>query len=185
MNAFDFKLQPKTLLFVCGEEGFCRQTYLDGGNVRTWGFGLTARSGFDVLQYIRKNAEVSECVKQFIFVFNHYFCRVADILGHDASLEVLTGASSFHWNTGSIDKASWVHYFKDGDLEIAEKHFLEWDKPEYILARRKREADLIFRNKWDIQPCTEWLELTKSRHINWKSGIHYNILPVITKALNQ
>lgn len=176
-------LDLKTLQMVCGEEGFCRRVYKDGGNVATWGFGLTLASGFDIRKYFHNDASVDECCKQFVFVFNHYFLRVCSVLGSDASLEVLTGAASFHWNTGAIDRASWVHYWKLKEYETAEKHFLEWDKPASVIERREREARLIFHNEWNIQPCTEWQRVLHSGHIDWKSGLHVNIVPALKKAL--
>lgn len=179
-------LDPKTCQMVCGEEGFCRRTYLDGGNVNTWSVGLTAASGVDVRKYIGVDASYDECFKQFVFVFNHYFQTVCRVLGEkNPSLEVLTGAVSFHWNTGDIETASWVGLWKSGDMETAERHFMEYDKPASILKRRQREANLIFRGEWDIQPCIEWHTFKRNRHIDWKSGHAVEILPSIKKALSR
>src|SRR5690348_3411705 len=101
-------LNEKTCLMICGEEGFSRRTYFDSGQVNTWSFGITNASGFDVRKYIHQAATQDECVKAYLEVLNGYFREVCKALGDGVSLEVLTGATSFHWNTGAINRASWV-----------------------------------------------------------------------------
>jgi lysozyme len=91
-----------------------------------------------------------------------------DILGNDlaktfeprvnralpaAAQNVFDGAASFDFNTGAIDRASWVGKFKTGALSAAEASFKSWNKGGgKVLAgltkRRAREADIIFRNRY-------------------------------------
>lgn len=78
--------------------------------------------------------------------------RVAKAFGRSVPQTVFDGAVSFDFNTGGILKASWVPLWLAGNMAEAEAHFLQWNKPPEIRTRRKREADLIFRNKYYSPP---------------------------------
>jgi lysozyme len=66
---------------------------------------------------------------------------------------VFDGAVSFHFNTGAIERASWVKVFRSGDLSAAEASLKSWTKAggkvlKGLVRRRAEEADLIFRERY-------------------------------------
>ena len=60
----------------------------------------------------------------------------------------LAGALSFHYNTGAVQRASWLKRFLAGDAEAARAAILDWRRPLEILPRRRRERDLFFDAQW-------------------------------------
>jgi len=65
----------------------------------------------------------------------------------------IEGATSFDFNTGAINKASWVKFWDADEDKEARRRFLLWNKAggkrlRGLAARREREADIIFLNRW-------------------------------------
>ena len=66
---------------------------------------------------------------------------------------VFDGAVSFDFNTGAIERASWVARFQAGDNAGAETSLKAWNKAggrvlSGLVRRRGAEADLIFRGRY-------------------------------------
>ena len=98
-------------------------------------------------------------------------------------------ALSFHWNTGSISKASWVGMFKAGRMADAEASLKSWNKAggKVVLGlttRRGMEADLLFRGRWSADgTINEYTRLTASYTPVWSSAKRVNIEAALRAAL--
>jgi len=64
------------------------------------------------------------------------------------SEEQFAAALSFHYNTGAIERATWVKSWLKGDRKAARAEILNWARPVSILGRRRKEQALFFDGKW-------------------------------------
>jgi len=137
----------KGAAFIAAHEGVVTRAYRDVAGVLTIGVGHTAAAGpptpkpgmtitrgtaFDILhrdleRYERRVAEALPGVDQHVF----------------------DGAVSFDFNTGAIDRATWVRRFRAGDRDGARAGLTQWIKAggrtvPGLKRRRAAEARLIF-----------------------------------------
>jgi len=136
------KLSARGREDIALSEGVRTTAYRDSVGVWTIGIGHTASAGPPAPKAGMKltRAEVMDIFAKDVAKFE---ARVTKALG-DVPQNVFDGAVSFDFNTGGIDKASWVAAYKRGDMAEARRRFLLWNKPSEIIGRRKREAALIF-----------------------------------------
>lgn len=76
----------------------------------------------------------------------------------NVSQNVYDGAVSFAFNCGNkaLKTASWVAAYKAGNMADAEQRLMLWNKAGGkvvggLINRRRREADLIFRGKYNLK----------------------------------
>lgn len=129
-------------------EGLRTTAYKDSVGVWTIGYGHAATSGRPPIPKSGMKITAAQASQILADDLAHaYEPAVRKALG-PVPQHVFDGAVSFHFNTGSIDTASWVDSYLAGDMKDAERRFLLWNKPPEIVGRRKREADLIFRGEY-------------------------------------
>lgn len=145
-------VSPAGLRFIKAEEGTVLKAYRDVGGVWTIGTGHTAAAGGlkpvagMTITPKQATALLAEDLKKFE-------ARVKKYLGPNQPQHVIDGAVSFDFNTGAIHLASWVDAFLAGDMKTAETKFKLYNKAggrtiAGLVARRNREADIIFRNRY-------------------------------------
>lgn len=166
------KITEKVVGEIIYHEGFVREAYKDSVGVWTWGFGLTNATGHNIERYIDNPQSSEKCITIFKWALEKYADDVRTVFdGYDLTEEQFAAALSFHWNTGSIKRASWVKAFKSGNLVDAERRFMQWKKPPEILKRREAEAILLFRGVWSGDgTCTEYTRLTSKHTPVWRSA---------------
>jgi len=131
-------------------EGLETKVYKDSVGVWTIGVGHTAAAGPPAPKAgmtITRQEAIDLLAKDLA----KYEATVNKILP-DVPQNVFDGAVSFHFNTGSIAKATWPKLYKAGKLKEAKSSFLTWNKPPEIMKRRKREASLIFDGIYATKP---------------------------------
>jgi lysozyme len=134
---------------VAAHEALVRQTYKDSVGVLTWCVGMTNATGHRVERYIGLPAPLQHCMNVYAWALKNYAKQVDEAFaGHKLTEAQYAAALSFAWNTGAIKRATWVTYFKRGDMEAARKAFMNWTKPNEIARRRGLERDLFFDGKW-------------------------------------
>jgi len=80
-------------------------------------------------------------------------------------------AVSFDFNTGAINRASWVEMINKGDRQAARAAFMRWNKPAEIIGRREKERDLFFTGRYSgngmvmVYPSD-----TSSGRVLWNKG---------------
>lgn len=149
-NAAQNQMSAEGIAFLCEEEGLRLEAYQCPAGVWTIGVGHTSKSGFPpVSPGMRITKEQAfEILRQDL---RRYEQRVEQALGpvpHD----VFDAAVSFDFNTGAIDRASWVRLYRAGRLQEAEDSFLRWSHVggrfvPGLLQRRKREARRLFHSE--------------------------------------
>ncbi len=123
-------------------EGLRISAYKDTKGVWTIGVGHTSMAG---PPEVHPGLTVTRAEALAIFARDlaKFEKRVDRALGK-VPQNVFDGAVSFDFNTGSIERASWVESYKIGDLTEARRRFMWWNQPKEIIPRRAREAALIF-----------------------------------------
>lgn len=171
-------------------EAIVRQAYKDSVGVWTWSVGLTNATGHTVTRYKDKPQTMEHCLRIYVWALNNYADAVrAAFKGIQITEAQFAAALSFHWNTGAINKASWVGMFKRGDMVAAEKSFKSWNKAggreiAGLTSRRAKEADLLFRGKWSNNgTITEYTRVRADYTPDWSSAKRVNIEADLRKAL--
>ncbi len=127
-------------------EGLRVSAYKDTKGVWTIGVGHTSTAGPPAV-HPGLTLTRREALDIFAKDLTRFEKRVSAKLG-EVPQHVFDGAVSFDFNTGSIDKATWVNLYKLGKFDQARQHFMYWNQPKEIIPRRAREAALIFDGKY-------------------------------------
>jgi len=144
---------PKGLAYLELKENVVLKAYRDIAGTWTIGPGLTAASGV-VVPKAGMTITLSEARNLMQAALRHnYEPRVIKALGQKLKQNVFDGAVSFDWNTGAIDRASWVKALKAGDAEKTRTGLMAWIKSggkvvRGLQIRRAEEADIILLDKW-------------------------------------
>lgn len=143
------RLSEKILGELISHEGIVPEAYRDSVGVWTWGIGVTNSSGHRVNRYKDNPQPLSKVFDIFDWlVRTKYLPAVKKAFNKPLTDEQLAAALSFHYNTGAINRASWVKSFNAGDASKARKEFMNWSTPKSIIERREKERDLFFDGKW-------------------------------------
>ena len=180
----------RTALEIAYHEAIIRQAYKDSVGVWTWSVGLTSATGHVVQRYKDNPQTMEHCLAIYVWALNNYADAVRKAFAGTPLTEAqFAAALSFHWNTGSISKASWVGMFKSGRMAEAETSFKSWNKAggkvvPGLTTRRDMEADLLFRGKWSADgTINEYTRLTASYTPVWSSAKRVNIEAALRAAL--
>lgn len=172
---------------VASHEALIRQTYKDSVGVLTWCVGMTNATGHTVERYIGKPASVQHCMNIYAWALGNYAAGVYRAFkGHKLTKAQFAAALSFHWNTGAIEKASWVKLWKAGDIDGARKAIMNWVTPKEITGRREKERDLFFDGKWSNDGrMTEYTRLTGKMTPVWSSARKIDVSAELRAAFGQ
>lgn len=129
-------------------EGCPLKAYRDAAGVWTIGAGLTDACGLIIpkagMTITQEQADdlLKEALK------SKYIPAVLKRMGRNQRQHVIDGAVSFHFNTGAINKASWVADFLRGNFAGAREKLRLWKKAggkvlPGLIRRREIEADMI------------------------------------------
>lgn len=132
---------------LVAEEGDVLRAYRCPAGVLTIGTGLTAASGVvkpKIGMVITR--EESRRLRRLALARN-YEPRVVKALPTDKQ-HVFDGAVLWDWNTGAINRASWVPLYLSGAIQKAKQSFLSWTKAggktqPGLVKRRGREWNII------------------------------------------
>ncbi|NGO51602.1 lysozyme [Allomesorhizobium camelthorni] len=173
MNRVDYDVAME----VAAHEALIRQAYKDSVGVLTWCVGMTKATGHAVSRYVGKPQTVQHCMNVYVWALTNYAAGVnRAFAGHKLTKAQFAAALSFHWNTGAIERASWVKLFKAGDIAGAKKAFMNWVTPKEITGRRIKERDLFFSGKWSNNgTMTEYTRLTAKMTPVWSSAKRINV----------
>ncbi len=109
-------------LEVAAHEAVVRQTYKDSVGKNTWAVGMTNATGHRVGAINRNPAPLQHCMNVYAWALKNYAAGVyRAFAGHKLTKAQFAAALSFHWNTGAIERASWVKLWKQGKKEEAKR----------------------------------------------------------------
>lgn len=140
----------RVMLEILEHEAIVLEAYYDSVGILTWGVGVTNASGHHVERYVGKPSTIARAIEIYAWLLRERYLPgvLRAFKGHTPTENELCAALSFHYNTGAIEKASWVKSFMAGNRAKARKQFMNWSKPKEIIGRRKAERDLFFDNHW-------------------------------------
>jgi lysozyme len=144
------RITARVALEIVGHEAIVLEAYKDSEGIWTWGVGVTDRSGHSVGRYKDNPATVEQVLTVYIWLLRERYLPAVIRAFHGFALSEaqLAAALSFHYNTGAIERASWVDLAKAGKNEEAKAAFMQWRKPASIIERRTKERDLFFEGRW-------------------------------------
>lgn len=145
------KLSTRALLELVYHEGIVKEAYKDSVGVWTWGVGVTNSSGHSVYPRYKDNpATIRRVLEVFKWLVETRYLPpvISAFKGVALTESQLAAAVSFHYNTGGINRASWVKSYLNGDVGVAKRQFMNWRSPKEIIPRREAERDLFFDGKW-------------------------------------
>ena len=171
------EVTKRVALEIAQHEGMVRQAYRDSVGVWTWSVGITSASGHKVNRYIDNPQPMERCIEVWLWVLEKYAADVRRAFnGRDLSEAEFAAALSFHYNTGAIERASWVKHWLRGDVATAKRAIMNWRKPAEIIPRRRAERDLFFNGVWSGDgTITEYTRLTSNHTPVWSSAIRVDI----------
>jgi len=141
------RVSDKGLAFIAGHEGVVTRAYRDVASVWTVGVGHTASAGAPTPRagLAITRAQAFEILARDVIRFER---RVDAALG-PVPQQAFDGAVSFDFNTGAIERASWVKAYRAGNMTAARLGLMKWAKAggrtvRGLVRRREAEARLIF-----------------------------------------
>lgn len=141
------QVSAKGVAFIAAHEGVVTRAYRDVAGIWTIGVGHTAAAGppVPVAGMTISREEAFEILARDL---PKYERRTERALGA-APQHVFDGAVSFDFNTGAIDRASWVAAWRAGNRANARARLMLWNKAggrviAGLMKRREAEARLIF-----------------------------------------
>ena len=180
-------ITARVALEIASHEALVRQTYLDSVGVPTWCVGMTDATGHKVSRYWNNPQSLQKCMDLYVWALDNYANAVRNRFADCTLSEAqFTGILSWTWNVGEgwLDRASWINRFKIGDFKEAERRFLLFNKPPEIRGRRRKEADLIFRDKWTNDgTMIEYTRVTSRRTPDWRSAKRINVDTEMGRAI--
>ena len=145
---------PKGVAFIAAHEGVVTRAYRDVAGVWTIGVGHTAAAGppTPVAGMTITRDEAFDILARDL---PKYERRTERALGEGGAAaarfpqHVFDGAASFDFNTGAIDRASWVAALRAGNAAAARSRLMLWTKAggmtiAGLVKRREAEARLVF-----------------------------------------
>lgn len=180
------KLTPRIVAYVAHNEAIVPEAYKDAKGIWTWGMGLAATGGYDIMKYKDKEASIVACLRAAIDALNHDYLPGVIKAFEDRNLNEgqVAAAMSFHWNTHAIGRANWVKDFLVANLVQGEKDLRNNYTGEGLLqARRNSEADLFFKGKWPSNFNTLIYEVSKPSYTPKHARV-FDPLPTLEQIMN-
>ncbi|MGL4634920.1 MAG: lysozyme [Beijerinckiaceae bacterium] len=143
-------------------EGIVPGPYTDSVGVFTYGIGHTAAAGApDPAKMARGmpsnlNKALADVFEVFRSDLPKYEAGVRRAVKVPVTQAQFDAMVSFHYNTGAINKASFVKKLNAGDVAGAAAGFMAWKKPPEIIERRKAEQALFAKGVYPEGRVTVW-----------------------------
>lgn len=152
------KTSDKGRAFIAREEGCKLYGYKDSVGVWTIGIGHANTSGQPPTVSAGLRLTLQQCLDLFAKDLGAYERRVEKAFTVPLTQAQFDAAVSFDYNTGAIDKASWVKQFNKNRAPMAAgAAMMAWDKPAEIIGRRTREKRLFEAGAYgDLSGMTVW-----------------------------
>lgn len=171
---------------LISHEGAVLEAYKDSKGVWTWGIGVTNASGHRVFpRYLDNPQSLQRVLEIFVWLVREKYEPAVVKAFHPIKLSEhqLAAAVSFHYNTGGIERASWVREFKAGRIASAKRSFMNWSKPKEIIPRRRAERDLFFDAKWTDPKKMTVYPVTPRKTPDWSRARRVDIREPLALAM--
>ncbi len=162
------KITGRIAMELVAHEAIVTEAYKDAVGIWTWGVGITDASGHPVGRYKDNRQSIRHCLEAFEWlVRTAYLPAVEDAFAGFALNEAQLGAAlSFHYNTGGIQRATWVTDVLRGDMAAAKQNIMNWSKAggqvmSGLVKRRSAERDLFFDGTWSYTGAVQVIPVSK------------------------
>lgn len=179
-------ITPRAAAETAGHEAIVREWYRDSKGIGTWGIGVTNASGHKVDRYKDNPQTIEHVLAIYIWLLRENYAPAVRkaFAGHALTEAQFAAALSFQYNTGKILVASWPTLWKAGQIEAAERSFMEWRNPPEIVERRQKECDLFFDGIWSGDGTVRVLGVRKpSYQPDFRSRERIDALPIFERLL--
>lgn len=137
-------VSARGLAEIASHEAIVTSKYKDSVGVWTIGIGHTASAGHPDPKAVQGKLSLDDIMEIFASDINRFEDRARKAFTVALTQEEFDAAVSFDFNTGGIDRATWVKHINAGDRDAARQSFMNWRKPKEIIPRRQKECDLFF-----------------------------------------
>ncbi|HSG19826.1 MAG TPA: lysozyme, partial [Burkholderiaceae bacterium] len=171
------KTSLRGLAEIASHEGIVLEPYVDSVGVWTIGIGHTAAAGSPDPSAMPKGKAITleRAFQLFEKDIKTYEAAVSRAIKVPVSQYQFDAAVSFHYNTGSIAKASWVKALNAGDAAKAAEQIMNWGKPPEIIPRRRKEQALFRDGIYGDGMATIFPADDRGR-VQWAKGTRINVL---------
>ncbi|MCC6479994.1 MAG: lysozyme [Sphingomonadaceae bacterium] len=139
----DMKTSLQGAMEIIGHEAIVLTPYKDSVGVLTIGVGHTKAAGGLNPATFKGKLTVKEAFDMFRADLAKYEKRVNAAFTVTLKQHEFDAAVSFDFNTGAINRATWVKRFNAGDRTGAIRDIMQWRKPPEIISRRQKEQKLF------------------------------------------
>ena len=169
----------KGMMEIIAHEAIVLSPYRDVKDIWTIGIGHTAMAGG--INPAKFNGELTLAGALHIFSSDlaKYERRVAKAFTRPLAQHEFDAAVSFDFNTGAIDRATWVETFNAGYREAAIEQIMNWQKPPQIIPRRQKEQALFASGHYASNGTAMVYPATKSGVVLWKQGTKVSVAALL------
>ncbi|MCU0831801.1 MAG: lysozyme [Rhizobiaceae bacterium] len=164
---------------IIAHEAIVLSRYKDVAGVWTIGIGHTAAAGGLDPSVFKGTLTLEQALDLFLDDLAQYEQRVTQAFTLPLAQHEFDAAVSFDFNTGGIDRATWVETFNAGDRQTAITQIMNWKKPPQIIPRRQKEQALFATGRYASDGTAMLYPATKGGKVLWKRGKRVNILDAL------
>jgi lysozyme len=144
--------------------------YRDVKDIWTIGIGHTAMAGGMNPVKFKGQLTLAGALHIFRTDLAKYERRVSKAFTRTLRQHEFDAAVSFDFNTGAIDRATWVETFNAGDRELAIQQIMNWQKPPQIIPRRQKEQSLFASGHYSSNGTAMVYPASKTGAVLWNAG---------------
>lgn len=166
---------------LIAHEGVVLSPYLDVSGTWTIFIGHTAHAGAPNPASMPRGEDrpINEALDTFDRDLVAFERRVRDAFTRPISQPQFDAAVSFDYNTGAIDRATWVQRYNAGNLSSARDAILWWNQPAQVIQRRQEECALFFDGIYTGSGKTAVWHADAQGAVQWAKGRSVDILALL------
>jgi lysozyme len=169
------RTSDKGLIEIIAHEAIVLSPYRDVKDIWTIGIGHTAMAGGINPAKFTGKLTLAGALLVFRTDLAKYEQRVRQAFTRPLTQYQFDAAVSFDFNTGAIDRATWVETFNAGDRDVAVSQIMNWQKPPQIIPRRKKEQLLFASGKYSANGTATVYPANNSGLVLWSQGRQVNL----------
>ena len=171
-------VSDRGLCELASHEAIVTRRYRDSVGVLTCGIGHTKAAGGLDPATVTTDRPVEFWIDLFRKDIAKYEAGVNAAVRVPVTQHEFDALVSFHFNTGSIGRASLVTALTAGDRATAAAKFMSWSKPPEIVGRRTKEMMLFRDGKYASEPLVAVYPASDSGAVLWSKGRRVPALPL-------
>lgn len=158
---------PKAVAYLGTEEGIVCEAYKDSKGIWTWAMGIATTGGNDVMRYKDNPQPLAVALRASVSLIRARYLPpvLRAFAGHNLAENEIAAALSFEWRNGTIESATWVSDYCAGNIDAAERDFMNWTDHGRETDRATRERDLFFSAKWPASLSVPVYQVAKPSYV--------------------